>query len=190
MRLECFWALRKVQHEAIPTVPSEGQADKCKALKPRNKAANVPKWAQRSQESICESGGEVGDGAGKRVMECEMCTEGQGGEELGKAVAVKVAEVHNMARHVLTKDRTGAVALTAALESAMQLEQGDKVNRHAEMANPTKSRDSLQPPCTACDALLYHAASARLSQRVHFLKNNISSIVLDHSFFPGAGPVN
>jgi hypothetical protein len=37
--------------------------------------ANVPKWAQRSQESILESGREVRDGAGKRVMECEMCTE-------------------------------------------------------------------------------------------------------------------
>jgi hypothetical protein len=35
----------------------------------------MPKWAQRSQESILESGGEVRDGAGKRVMECEMCTE-------------------------------------------------------------------------------------------------------------------
>jgi hypothetical protein len=46
-----------------------------------------------------ESGGKVGDGAGKREMECEMCTEG--GEGLGKAVAVKVAEVQNMARHVL-----------------------------------------------------------------------------------------
>jgi hypothetical protein len=51
------------------------QTDKWKALKPRVKAVNVPKWAQRSQESIWEYGGEVRDGAGKRVMECEMCTE-------------------------------------------------------------------------------------------------------------------
>jgi hypothetical protein len=35
----------------------------------------VPNWAQRSLESIGESGGEVGDGAGKRGMKCEMCTE-------------------------------------------------------------------------------------------------------------------
>jgi hypothetical protein len=41
----------------------------------RAKATNVPKWARDSQESIWESGGEVGDGAGKQVMECEMCTE-------------------------------------------------------------------------------------------------------------------
>jgi nitrogen fixation protein FixH len=34
-------------------------------------------------------------------MECEMCTENDKEERLGKAVAVKVAEVQNMARHVL-----------------------------------------------------------------------------------------
>jgi hypothetical protein len=33
-----------------------------------------------------------------------------------------------------TKERTGAVALRAALESAVQLGQGDEVNRQAEMA--------------------------------------------------------
>jgi hypothetical protein len=33
-------------------------------------------------------------------MECEMCTENDT-EGLGKALAVKVAEVQNMARHVL-----------------------------------------------------------------------------------------
>jgi hypothetical protein len=43
-----------------------------------------------------------------------------------------------------TKDRTRAVALRAALESAVQLGRGDEVNRQAEMANPTKCRDSLQ----------------------------------------------
>jgi hypothetical protein len=48
-----------------------------------------------------------------------------------------------------TKDRTGAVALRAALESAVRLGRGDEVNRQAEMANPTKRRDSPQPerPC-------------------------------------------
>jgi hypothetical protein len=40
-----------------------------------------------------------------------------------------------------TKERTGAVAVRAALESAMQVGRG---NRQAEMANPTKCRDSLQ----------------------------------------------
>jgi hypothetical protein len=49
-----------------------------------------------------------------------------------------------MARHVCAKDSTGAVALRAALELAVQLGRGDEVNRQAEMANPTKRRDSLQ----------------------------------------------
>jgi hypothetical protein len=50
-----------------------------------------------------------------------------------------------------TKDHTGSVALREALESAVQLERGlergDEVNRQAEMANPTKYRDSLQACC-------------------------------------------
>jgi hypothetical protein len=41
-------------------------------------------------------------------------------------------------------DRTGAVALRAAFESAVQLGRSDEVNRLAEMANPTNCRDSLQ----------------------------------------------
>jgi hypothetical protein len=73
--MECSWALWKEQNEAFPTVLPAGQTDKWKALKPRVKAVNVPKWEQRSQESIWESGWEVRDGAGKRVMKCEMCTE-------------------------------------------------------------------------------------------------------------------
>jgi hypothetical protein len=43
-----------------------------------------------------------------------------------------------------TKDRTGAVAVRAALESAVQVGRGDEDNRQAEMANPTKYRDWLQ----------------------------------------------
>jgi hypothetical protein len=43
-----------------------------------------------------------------------------------------------------TKVRTGAVAVRAALESAVQVGRGDECNRQAEMANPTKCRDSLQ----------------------------------------------
>jgi hypothetical protein len=45
-----------------------------------------------------------------------------------------------------TKERTGAVAVRAALESAVQVGRGDEGNRQAEMANPTKCRDSLQGP--------------------------------------------
>jgi hypothetical protein len=43
-----------------------------------------------------------------------------------------------------TKERNGAVAVRAALESAVQVGRGDEGNRQAEMANPTKCRDSLQ----------------------------------------------
>jgi hypothetical protein len=43
-----------------------------------------------------------------------------------------------------TKDRTDAVALRAALESTVQLGRGNEVNWQAELANPTKCRDSLQ----------------------------------------------
>jgi ubiquitin len=42
------------------------------------------------------------------------------------------------------KDHTGAVALRAALESAVQLGRGDEVNRQGDMANPTKCRDFLE----------------------------------------------
>jgi hypothetical protein len=44
-----------------------------------------------------------------------------------------------------SKER-GDVALRAALESAVQLRRGDEGNRQAEMANPTKCRESLQHP--------------------------------------------
>jgi hypothetical protein len=66
---------------------------------------------------------------------------------MGKTVAVKVAEVQNMARHVLRIALVlwTHVALRAALESAVQLGRGDEVNRQAEIANPTRCRvDSLQ----------------------------------------------
>jgi hypothetical protein len=53
-----------------------------------------------------------------------------------------------MARRVLRN--AGAVALWAALESAVQLGRGDEVNKQAEMANPTKCRDSLQFEWKAC----------------------------------------
>jgi hypothetical protein len=43
-----------------------------------------------------------------------------------------------------TKERLGAVAVRAALESAVQLGRDDKGNRQAEMAKSTKCRDSLQ----------------------------------------------
>jgi hypothetical protein len=43
-----------------------------------------------------------------------------------------------------TKDRTSAVAVRAALESAVQLGRRDEVKRQAEMAKPAKSRDHRQ----------------------------------------------
>jgi hypothetical protein len=76
-----LWALWKVQNEAIPKIPLEGHKEEWKALKPRVKAANEPKWAQRSLESIWEYGGGMGVGAGKRVIKWEMCTENDRGVE-------------------------------------------------------------------------------------------------------------
>jgi hypothetical protein len=58
-----------------------------------------------------------------------------------------------------TKERTGAVAVRAALESAVQVGRGNEGNRQAEMANPTKCRDSLQLTCYTVmhhDALFLH----------------------------------
>jgi hypothetical protein len=64
-----------------------------------------------------------------------------------------------MARHLLSvlishvlishrwygpKDPTGAAAVLTALESAVQLGRGDKVNRQAKTAILTKCRDFLQ----------------------------------------------
>jgi hypothetical protein len=70
-----------VQKGAIPTVPPERQTEEWKALKPPVKAANVPKWAQHSQDMGIRG---MGDRAGKGVMIGEMCTEddkeGRGGE--------------------------------------------------------------------------------------------------------------
>jgi hypothetical protein len=75
VRLECSWALWNEWKETFSSVPPAGQMDKWKVLKARVKAENGPTWAQPSQESVWESGWEVRDGAGKRVMECEMYTE-------------------------------------------------------------------------------------------------------------------
>jgi transposase len=47
-----------------------------------------------------------------------------------------------MTRHVERITRAGAVALRTALDPAVQLGRGDKVNRHAKVANSTKCRDS------------------------------------------------
>jgi hypothetical protein len=42
------------------------------------------------------------------------------------------------------KNRTGAVAVRAALALAVTLGRGNEVNRQAEMANSAKSRDPIQ----------------------------------------------
>jgi hypothetical protein len=98
-------------------------------LKARVKAENVPKWAQPSQESIWESGWEVKDAAGKRVMECEMCTEMTRRGGAGKGTGSKGCRgaEHGQA---CTKERTGGVPVRAALESAVQVGRG---NEQAEM---------------------------------------------------------
>jgi hypothetical protein len=77
-------------------------------------------------------------------MQCEMCIENihqniacQGGECLGQAVAVKVAEAQNMASHVL---RIALVLWPCKQGKATKLREVN--NRQAEMAIPTKCRDS------------------------------------------------
>jgi hypothetical protein len=75
-------------------------------------------------------------------MVCEMCTEmtRRGGARKGSK-GCRGAE-HGQ---TYTKERTGAVAVRAALESAVQVGRGDEGNMQAEMANPTKCKDALQP---------------------------------------------
>jgi hypothetical protein len=63
---------------------------------------------------------------------------------VGKAVAVKVAEVQSIARHVLIIRNALVLWLSRQHLNAVQVERGDEGNRQAEMANPTKCRDSLQ----------------------------------------------
>jgi hypothetical protein len=89
-------------------------------------------------------------------MECEMCTEndkeGRGWERQWQQLSATVMCSNYLykgcrgAEHgqACTKERTGAVAVRAALESAVQVGRGNEGNRQAEMANPTKCRDSLQ----------------------------------------------
>jgi hypothetical protein len=61
----------------------------------------------------------VGDGAAKRVMQCEMCTENKkGGAGKGSGSKGCRGAEHGQA---CNKGCTGAVALRAALESAVQL---------------------------------------------------------------------
>jgi hypothetical protein len=59
----------------IPTILPEGQTEEWKALKLSVKSANVPTWAQRSQEGVWTLGGTMGHGAGKQVIKCETRTE-------------------------------------------------------------------------------------------------------------------
>jgi hypothetical protein len=92
-------------------VPREGQKEEWKAFKLSVKAANVPKWAQCRQDSILELGGTMRNGVGKRVIKWEMCTERtEGGEWLGRAVAVKIAKVQRGQTCTHYMDCTGAVA--------------------------------------------------------------------------------
>jgi hypothetical protein len=65
-----------------------------------------------------------------------------------------------------TKERTCAVAVRAALESAVQVGRGNEGNRQAEMANPTKCRDTLQFHDSAHDA----AASRRVAWPRKFVR--------------------
>jgi hypothetical protein len=67
-----------------------------------------------------------------------------------------------------TKELTGAVAVRAALESAVQVGRSDEGNRQAEMANPTKCGDSLQ---LACDQTRIRLPRARKHELAHLNVN-------------------
>jgi hypothetical protein len=86
----------------------------------------------------------------------------QGGEGLGKAVVVKVAEVQHMAMHgqTCTKDRTGSVALRAAIESAVQLGRNE-----ADMANPAHAALELQLNEHCSTSITHQALPHPLSSR-------------------------
>jgi hypothetical protein len=98
-------------------------------------------------------------------MECEMCTEN---DKVGRAGKGSGSKGCRGAEHgqACTKERTGAVAVRAALESAVQVRRGNEGNRQAEMANPTKSVanpyitatafPSPSPPCRFCAHLTIH----------------------------------
>jgi hypothetical protein len=76
---------------------------------------------------------EVGDGAGTRVMTCEMCTEhvrcAQNMTRSGVAGKGSYREGCRGVEHgqTSTKNHTSPVAVRAALESAVQLGRGDGV---------------------------------------------------------------
>jgi hypothetical protein len=141
-RLECFWTLGKVRR--FQRYLQKGKQRSARHSNPLSRQQMCRKWAQRSQESKWEFGGEVGDGAENRVMKCEICTEMT---RRGVAGIGSCSEGCRGAEHGQTYIRTSAVAVRAALEVAVQLRRGDEVNRQAEMANP-KCRDSkLTPHC-------------------------------------------
>jgi hypothetical protein len=72
---------------------------------------------------------------------CEM---GQKSESWNVRCAQKMTRWEGAGKGGGSKCCRGAVALRAALESAVQLGRGDEGNRQAEMANRTKCRESLQ----------------------------------------------
>jgi hypothetical protein len=65
VRLNCFWALLKVQNEAIPTVPPKGQTEEWKALKRSAKAASGTNMDTMQSGKHMGFRGGNGDGAGK-----------------------------------------------------------------------------------------------------------------------------
>jgi hypothetical protein len=75
VRLECFWALWKEQNKSHQRYLQKGKRRSERHSNPVSRQQMCQNGHNTSQESIWESGGEVGDGVGKRVMKCEMCTE-------------------------------------------------------------------------------------------------------------------
>jgi hypothetical protein len=83
-----------------------------------------------------------------------------------------------------TKERSGAVAVRAALESAVQVGRGNEGNRQAEMANPTKCRDSLQEASLKRDASRL-LVTDRICARARYTSEAPRRLLLDFELHMG-----
>jgi hypothetical protein len=84
---------------------------------------------------------EMGQESEGWIVSCAQKMRRRGGAGKGSGSKGCSGAEHGQA---CSKERTGAVAVRAALESAVQVGRGDEGNRQAEMANTSKCRDSLR----------------------------------------------
>jgi hypothetical protein len=92
----------------------------------------------------------------------------QGGEGLGKAVAVKVAEGQNMARHVL---RNALVLWLSGRHSGRATRTSRRRQHEAEMANPASVGIQYWSDCT-----VYRGIPIRLVERVDIVTQRAATL--------------